>query len=93
MSRILQGRPARRDLVEPRAGLVDQYRAPATTLSLHGARLCRGSVNFAHVPVVYASHLAIVPGDRDCIPTRFGDDAAVSGITAPANPGAHLEAL
>ena len=31
------------------------------------------------------------PGDRDRIPTRFGDDAAVSGIAMPINAGTLLE--
>jgi hypothetical protein len=55
--------------------------------------LRRCSMNFAHVPVVYARHLPIVPGDRDRIPTRFGDNAAISGITSPIHSGALLETL
>jgi hypothetical protein len=56
-------------------------------------RLCRPSLNFAHVPVVYAGHLPIVPGDCDCIPTRFSDNAAISGIASPINAGALLRPL
>jgi hypothetical protein len=48
-------------------------------------RLGRRSLNFAHVPVVYPGHLPIVPGDRDCIPTCFGDNAAISGIASPVD--------
>jgi hypothetical protein len=43
--------------------------------------------------VVHAGHLPIVPGDRDRIPTRFGDNATISGITSPINVGALLEVL
>jgi transposase, IS30 family len=62
-------------------------------LSLHNMHLCRHSLNFAHVPVVDAGHLPIVPGNRDRIPTRFGDNAAISGIAPPINAGALLEIL
>jgi hypothetical protein len=41
--------------------------------------------------MVYGSHLTIIPGDRDCIPTHFCDNAAVSGITSPINSVAFLE--
>src|SRR3982075_3565568 len=54
---------------------------------------CRHSLNFAHVPVVYAGHLPIVPGDCDCIPTCFGDNAAVSGVASPIYAVALLEAF
>ncbi len=60
-------------------------------LPLH--RPCRRSLNFAHVPVVYDSHLTIVPGDRNRIPTRFSDSAAISGIASPINTAAFLEAF
>jgi hypothetical protein len=43
--------------------------------------------------MVYCSYLTIVPGDRDCIPTRFGDTAAVSGIASPTNSVTLLEAF
>jgi len=33
--------------------------------------------------VVYDSHLTIVLGDRDRIPTRLSDCAAISGIASP----------
>src|SRR5437016_11684765 len=59
---------------------------------LHNSRFCRGSLDLAHVPMVHAGHLTIVPGDRDCIPTRCGDNAAISGITLPRNAVALLEA-
>ena len=62
-------------------------------LSLRSMRLGRHSLNFAHVPMMHAGHLPIVPGDRDCIPTCFGDNAAISGIASPINAGALLEAL
>ena len=66
---------------------------PGVKYPLHGTRLCRHQLNFAHVTVVHARHLAIAPGDRDRIPTRFGDNAAISGIASPINPGAFREAL
>ena len=58
-------------------------------LSLHNMHLCRHSLNFAHVPVVDAGHLPIVPGNRDRIPTRFGDNAAISGICPPPSDNIH----
>jgi len=61
--------------------------------TLHRAWRGRRSVNFAHVPVVYAGHLPIVPGDCDRIPTRFGDNAAISGVALPIDSGALLETL
>ena len=68
-------------------------KSQANNQYLQKARLCRSLVNFAHVPVVYGRNLAIVPGDGDCIPAGFGDDAAIRGIAPPVNPGARLEAL
>jgi hypothetical protein len=62
-------------------------------LPLHSTRLRRYSLNLAHVSVVHAGHLPVGPGNRDRIPTRFGDDAAISGIASPINAGAFLEAL
>ena len=62
-------------------------------LSLRNMHLCRHSLNFAHVPVVDAGHLPIVPGNRDRIPTRLGDNAAISGIAPPTNTGALFEIL
>ena len=56
-------------------------------------RICRNSLNFAHVPVVHTGNLPIVPGDRDCSPTCFGDNAAICGIASPINASALLEAL
>lgn len=58
---------------------------------LHNSRLCWRSLDLAHVPVVHGGHLTIVPGDRDCIPTHFGDNAAISGITSPINAAALLK--
>jgi hypothetical protein len=49
----------------------------------HPSWFCRRCLDFAHVPMVYGGHLAIVPGDRNCIPTSAADGAAISGITAP----------
>ena len=43
--------------------------------------------------MVHDGDLTIIPGDRDRIPTRFGDNAAVSSITSPANAAALLEGL
>ncbi len=54
-------------------------------------RLCWRSLYLSHVSVVYSGHLSIVPGNRDGIPTRFGHNAAVSGIAPPVNTGALLE--
>ena len=68
-------------------------RSTILRLPLHSMRLGRRSLNFAHVPVVYAGHLSIVPGDRDCIPPCFGDNAAIGGIASPKNTGALLKVL
>jgi hypothetical protein len=46
-------------------------------LPLQSTRLRRHSLNFAHVSVVHAGYVPIVPSDRDRIPTRFGDNAAI----------------
>jgi hypothetical protein len=43
--------------------------------------------------VVHDSHMTIVPGDRDRIPTRLSDNAPVSSITLPANASTLLEVL
>jgi len=51
------------------------------------------SLDFAHVPVVHDSHMTIVPGDCDRIPTRLSDNAPVSSITLPANASTLLEVL
>jgi hypothetical protein len=51
------------------------------------------SLDFAHVPVVHDSHMPIVPGDRDRIPTRLSNSAYVSSITLPANASTLLEVL
>jgi hypothetical protein len=50
-------------------------------LSLHKMHLCRDALNFAHASVVDDRHVPIVPGGRDRIPSHFGDNAAISGIT------------
>ena len=50
-------------------------------------------MNFAHVAVVYAGHVPVVPGDRDRIPSRFGDNAAFGGFALPIHAGALREAL
>src|SRR3974377_809769 len=63
------------------------------TQYLHNSRLCSRSLDLAHVPMVYSGHMTIVPGDRDCIPTHFGDNAAVIGIASPINAVAFLEAF
>jgi hypothetical protein len=77
------------------AGGKDSLAARSTILllPLHSMRLVRRSLNFAHVPVVYAGHLSIVPCDRDCIPPGFGDNAAIGGIASPKHTGALLEVL
>ena len=62
-------------------------------LPLHSIRPCRRLLNFAHVPVAYSGHLPIIPGDRDRIPTRFGDDAAIGGVALSINAGARREGL
>jgi hypothetical protein len=43
--------------------------------------------------MVYSGHLPIVPGDRNRIPTRFGDNATIGGIAPPINAGVLLEGL
>jgi len=51
------------------------------------------SLDFAHVAVLHDGHMTIVPGDCDRVPTRLSDNAAISGITLPANASALLEVL
>jgi hypothetical protein len=58
---------------------------------LHAFWLCPRSVDLAHIPVVDGGNLAIVPGDRDSVPTCCGDSAAVSRITPPAYSISFLE--
>src|SRR5207247_10536680 len=60
-------------------------------LPLHSSPLCRHSLDFAHVAMVYGGHLTIVPCNRDRVPTYFGDTAAVIGIASPINAAALLE--
>src|SRR6266567_3324553 len=60
---------------------------------LHSGPLCRHSLDFAHVAMVYGGHLTIVPGNRDRVPTYFGDTAAIIGIASPVNAAALLETL
>ena len=59
----------------------------------HGGRPCRHPLNLAHVSMVHAGHLSIVPSDCDRIPACFGDNATISGIASPINAGALLEFL
>ena len=59
----------------------------------HGRRPRRHSLNLAHVSMVHAGHLSIVPSDCDRIPACFGDNATISGIASPINAGAPLEFL
>src|SRR6202040_58960 len=62
-------------------------------LPLHSSPLCRHSLDFTHVAMVYGGHLTIVPCNRDRVPTYFGDTAAVIGIASPVNAAALLETL
>src|SRR6516164_11784340 len=62
-------------------------------LPLHSSPACRYSLDFAHVAMVYGGHLTIVPGNRDRVPTYFGDTAAIIGIASPINAAALLETL
>jgi hypothetical protein len=50
---------------------------------LHSSPACRHSLDFAHVAMVYGGHLTIVLGNRDRVPTYFGDTAAIIGIASP----------
>jgi hypothetical protein len=61
------------------------------TRYLHNIWLCRRSLDFAHLAMVPCGHLTIIPGDRDCIPTQFGNTAAVTGIASPINAVTPLE--
>ena len=60
---------------------------------LHGRALDRLSMDFAHVSTGYGRHVTIVPRNRDRVPPRFGNDAAVSGVASPINPVTLLEAF
>src|SRR6185437_3611495 len=53
------------------------------------ASLC--ALDVTHVTVMYGGNMTIVPGNRDRVPTRFGDPAAVSSVTLPANAITLLE--
>jgi hypothetical protein len=48
-------------------------------------------LDFAHISTIDAGHLSIVPGNRDSIPTGFGDLAAVIGFAMPTDAVADLE--
>ena len=50
-------------------------------------------MDFAHITVVHSRYLAIVPRDRDRIPTPFGDDAEISGVASPVDAVAFHEVL
>jgi hypothetical protein len=63
------------------------------TVPSHSIRPCRSLLNFAHVSMVYSGDLPAVPGNRNRIPTCFGDRAAVSSIASPIHAGALLEGL
>jgi hypothetical protein len=58
---------------------------------LHRMRRCWRSLYLSQVSVVYSGYLSNVPGNRDGIPSRFGHNAAISGIAPPVNTGALLE--
>ena len=84
-SRILEGLTLLRGSVERRMGIgwagVTQYAALSVFAEF---RAClRGTL----------CPLPVVPGDRDRIPARFGDNTTVSGIAPPINPGALIEGL
>jgi hypothetical protein len=61
----------------------------------HGGRGRAGrlprSINFAHVAVMHDCHMMIVPGDRDSVPTRFNDLAAIIGFALPTDAVAGLK--
>ena len=59
----------------------------------HGRRPCRHPLNLAHVSMVHAGDLSIVPSDCDSIPACFGDNPTISGVASPINAGALLEFL
>ena len=84
-SRILEDLVVCRGLVERRSGVGSVGVTRCADLSVF--------VNFAHVSVVYSGRLPIVPGDRNRIPARFGDNATISGIAPPINLGALIEGL
>jgi hypothetical protein len=64
--------------------------AASLRMPFYNIRLCLVSLNFAHVPVVDAGHFAIIPGNRNCVPTCFSDNAAICGIASPIDAGARL---
>jgi len=63
----------------------------ATTL--HRMQRRRLALNFTHVSVMDNRHVPVVPGDRDRVPSRFGDNAAIGGITPPKTAGVDLQVL
>jgi len=50
---------------------------------LYRVRLYWGLLNLAHISAEYSGDVSIVPGDGNRVPTRFGDDASVSGVALP----------
>ena len=72
---------------------VDVIPGTGVAAPLHNSRACRHALDFAHVAMVYGGHMAIVPGNRDRVPTYFGDMAAIIGMAAPINAAALLETL
>jgi hypothetical protein len=75
----------------PRASGISRGRTNLTSPSKRAASL--RSLDFEHVPVMHGGHMMIVPGDRDRVPTRLGDDATVSRVASPANASTLLEVL
>jgi hypothetical protein len=51
------------------------------------------SLDIAHIAVVDGGRMTIVPSDGHPVPTRFGDDATISSVTAPINANTFLKAL
>src|SRR5580704_16761402 len=70
-----------------------QYRMVLVWFLLRSTRPRRSLLNLAHISVVYSGNLTILPRDRDRIPARLGDNAAVSSIALPIDATAFLEAF
>jgi hypothetical protein len=95
LSRLRMGKLVEVRLIPPGLALLhsNEFNPTIVRLHLHSTGLFPHFLNLAHIPVVHAGHLPIVPGDRDRIPTRFGDNSAICGLSSPINADAFLEVL
>src|SRR3954463_7348906 len=53
--------------------------------------LRRSRTNFTHVPATYDRNMAVVPLNRDRVPSRLGHDAAICGFALPVDTATLFE--